>query len=290
MNKTGRNIDCPCGSGKKYKKCCLYKSVTSPSKLKNVDLSKGTLVKTLTDELFQPVRLYYTIYNKPKLIAHFKNLKCIDYDADLDEGILMYIEEATDFNLNVAPNKIPKKAQPLIIAKLFIEDKNTLLIDLRSIERAAEIILFMDKHISQTVIKITHAAIYNKLISTSHRKFKDITNIDYDDLFNEKRITFNDPEKKISETKAIFASHKNKEEAIKALSQKTEDDAKKPLPEVEKFPIYYYEEGITHFKTACQFRQIIATQHFLGEKNFSFHDLIQELLYKNQDQFFTEDR
>ena len=27
--KIGRNEPCPCGSGKKYKKCCLNKSVTS---------------------------------------------------------------------------------------------------------------------------------------------------------------------------------------------------------------------------------------------------------------------
>jgi hypothetical protein len=28
--KIGRNKFCPCGSGKKYKKCCLNKSVTGP--------------------------------------------------------------------------------------------------------------------------------------------------------------------------------------------------------------------------------------------------------------------
>jgi uncharacterized protein YecA (UPF0149 family) len=26
--KTGRNEPCPCGSGKKFKKCCLFKEVT----------------------------------------------------------------------------------------------------------------------------------------------------------------------------------------------------------------------------------------------------------------------
>ena len=27
MNKVGRNDPCPCGSGKKYKKCCIDKPV-----------------------------------------------------------------------------------------------------------------------------------------------------------------------------------------------------------------------------------------------------------------------
>ncbi|WP_423785753.1 SEC-C metal-binding domain-containing protein [Gimesia maris] len=33
MKKTGRNESCPCGSGKKYKKCCLLKK---PENRKNI--------------------------------------------------------------------------------------------------------------------------------------------------------------------------------------------------------------------------------------------------------------
>jgi len=29
-NKIGRNMPCPCGSGKKYKKCCLNKREYTP--------------------------------------------------------------------------------------------------------------------------------------------------------------------------------------------------------------------------------------------------------------------
>ncbi len=28
VEKIGRNDPCPCGSGKKFKKCCLYKNIT----------------------------------------------------------------------------------------------------------------------------------------------------------------------------------------------------------------------------------------------------------------------
>ena len=42
----GRNDPCPCGSGKKYKKCCMQKSQIKPAsqRLKNVkriEVSKG---------------------------------------------------------------------------------------------------------------------------------------------------------------------------------------------------------------------------------------------------------
>jgi len=32
--KTGRNEKCPCGSGKKYKKCCLLKDENAEAQLK----------------------------------------------------------------------------------------------------------------------------------------------------------------------------------------------------------------------------------------------------------------
>ena len=40
MRKLGRNQPCPCGSGKKYKKCCLHNPET-----------KGTIVYTDLDQL-----------------------------------------------------------------------------------------------------------------------------------------------------------------------------------------------------------------------------------------------
>ena len=44
MKKIGRNEPCPCGSGKKYKKCCLNKLET-----------KGTIVYTDIDQLSNKV-------------------------------------------------------------------------------------------------------------------------------------------------------------------------------------------------------------------------------------------
>ena len=38
--KVGRNDPCPCGSGKKYKKCCLGKNVVS-SDFCNIGVSMG---------------------------------------------------------------------------------------------------------------------------------------------------------------------------------------------------------------------------------------------------------
>ena len=77
MSKNGRNDSCVCGSGKKYKKCCLSRGIIIPHANieKNNRLGK-TLVKTLTDELFQPMRLYYIVHNQEQLVSCFQHLKC----------------------------------------------------------------------------------------------------------------------------------------------------------------------------------------------------------------------
>ena len=42
--KIGRNQPCPCGSGKKYKKCCLNKSREDNKNSKNPEISKELLI------------------------------------------------------------------------------------------------------------------------------------------------------------------------------------------------------------------------------------------------------
>jgi hypothetical protein len=241
------------------------------------------LVKTLTNELFQPMRLYYVIHNKTELIIYFKQLKCINHSSYLDNWMLMYTEEAAHIELKVSPNKIPKEARPLVIGALYIKDKKTLLIDVRSVERAEKIIEFVDRKIPRSIIEITHTAIYNKLVVASPNDPESVRDIDYDEIFDDQRMVVIDPEKTLQEMKAISEKYNDKSEVIKAIAQKSEEDFKKPLPEVEKFPIHFYEEGISGFRATCQFHQAIAVQHFLGNKDFSYYDLIQQVVYKNVD-------
>lgn len=273
MTKQSRNQVCSCGSGKKYKKCCLYKAIGSPVKIDR-NQSRILLVKTLTDELFQPMRLYYTVHDGEQLKVQLGQLKCIDYNSELEDWTVRYEDEAASIDLKVSPSEVPAQAQPLIIATIYMDNNELMLIDVRSIERAARIIEFINKYISRDFAEMTHAAIYNKLITTTQQDAKDL---DFDDVFNENRITVIDPEKTLSELKANAAQYEDKQQAMEAALKKSQENAKKPLPEVEKFPTHYYEDGIGHFETMCRLRQAIATQHFLGRKDFTFYDLMQEL-------------
>jgi hypothetical protein len=62
------------------------------------------------------------------------------------------------------------------------------------------------------------------------------------------------------------------------INQGNEEMSKKPLPEVERFPTLYYEEGIGGLQLSLRVRHIIACQHWLGNADYSFHDLMHEIM------------
>jgi hypothetical protein len=84
----------------------------------------------------------------------------------------------------------------------------------------------------------------------------------------------------------ITEEYQDKDERIQAMMDKTREDSKKPLPKVEKFPVYFYEEGIEHFSMSCRMRQVIAMKHYSGETNYSFYDLTQEFFTKKLGKHF----
>ena len=96
-------------------------------------------------------------------------------------------------------------------------------------------------------------------------------------------MTVIDPETTIREMNEFAEKYDNSEDRLQALMERTQENAKKPLPKVEKFPVHFYEEGIESFSTSCQMRQMIAMKHYYGETNYSFYDLTQEFFKKNLD-------
>ena len=283
MIKTGRNAPCICGSEKKYKKCCLYRGVSVPVSGTDSKTSGNILVKTLTDEFFQPVRLYYIIHNEIGLQEIFNQLKCFEYDAILNDWTIRYSDEAANIGLKVPPEKIPPQAQPLIIATIFIENKQAMLIDVRSIERAARVIEFINNHVPREIAEVTHASIYNELITATNNNPESLRDIDYDELFSDENITVIDPESHFLEAETLASQYEDKAEVFAIMTRRVQEKAKQPLPRAEKFPVYFYDEGIQHFETAFKMRQHIAAEHFFGNKDFSFYDLIHNLVSKNQD-------
>jgi hypothetical protein len=47
------------------------------------------------------------------------------------------------------------------------------------------------------------------------------------------------------------------------------------LPEIERFPIHFYEDGIDGFAMTLRYRQTVALQHWLGNTEYTLMDAIR---------------
>ena len=101
-----------------------------------------TLLMTLTGEIFQPVRVYYDLFDKEKAIKSIRKLRCIDYDKSKDRWVWLYSDEAKRIKLKKSYSDIPKKLRPIVLGSFFFKKENEMYLELRSTERTTEAIVF----------------------------------------------------------------------------------------------------------------------------------------------------
>ncbi len=214
-------------------------------------MEERTLLVTLTGEYFQPVRLHYRVSDRAAVLQCFQELRCVDYDATRERWVWLY--------------------DPVIIGSFFLRAEDKLILDLRSIERATEAILFFDKHLSRSVARVVEAEIVNRLFPIRDAQ------VTPDSIFDHQTSTYIDPEAVVQRTKDLVAGIAEPHERFRIAFEDMQSRAKEPLPEIERFPIHYYEEGIEGFRSLLQMRQMIALQHLLGNSEYSLYDVLQAM-------------
>lgn len=237
-------------------------------------MTEQSLLATGTGEFFQPVRLHYQVFDHNKLLRAFKKLRCLAPDPPQKRWVWLYEHEARDLPFKQSYAQIPKQLHPIVIGSFFLRTNQKLLLDLRSCERATEAILFFDEHLSRKLVRVTHAEVVNKLFSAESAKLTP------DSLFDQQRCTWIDPaatERRIIE---LTAHVQDPQEKLRIFMEDTEARAKQPLPEIEGFPIHFYEEGLQGFTTSLKMRQIIALQHWQGHPDYTMHDVVQLMVKK----------
>ncbi len=196
------------------------------------------LQMTMTGEVVQPIRLYYQIIDKKRLIDRFRQLRCMDFDRVNNRWVWLYSHESKMLKFQKSYSSIPKEMHPIVIGSFFLRNGDELLLDLRSFERAIEAIPFFDKHIGRSVARITYAAVVNRLFDAKEQFSPNL------DVF--------------------FCS-----------DEMTENNMDKSVPEVEEFPVHFYEDGITSIKAVLRMRQIVALEHWNGNTGCTLFDVIK---------------
>ena len=170
----------------------------------------------------------------------------------------LYDHEAKGLRFKQSYADLPKHARPIVLGSFFLRADDQLLLDLRSCERATLAIPFFDKHIPRSVARVTEAEVVNRLFSAENRTLKP------DSHFDHQPSTFINPQDAVERIRSLTAGIRNPLRKLKVVMDDMEANAKQPLPEIERFPVHYYEDGIQGFATALRFRQIVALEHWLG--------------------------
>jgi hypothetical protein len=97
-------------------------------------------------------------------------------------------------------------------------------------------------------------------------------------IFDTQQATVCDPEALVRQIAELVAHIQDTQEKFRVAEEYMHARSREPLPEVERFPIHFYEDGIRSLETALKMRQIIAFQHFLGNTGYSRYDVIQEMV------------
>jgi hypothetical protein len=237
-------------------------------------VSEKTLLATMTGEPFQPVRLHYTVFDRKALLRAFKKLRCVDRDPTRLRWVWLYDFEARNLPFEQSYAQIPRQHHPIVIGSFIPRSEDKMVLDLRSWERAVLAIPFFDKHIPRSAAKVTEAEVVNRLFSSEEAQ------ITPDQLFDRQETPAADPEAVLREIAEQVAVVQDPQEKLALATESLEARAKRPLPEIERFPIHFYEEGIQTFETTLKMRRIIAYQHWLGNTSYSMHNIIQEMLQR----------
>jgi hypothetical protein len=230
------------------------------------------VLSTITGELFQPVRLHYQLFEQQALERAFEKLRCTQYDAQGRRWVWLFDHEAKQINLPKAYSTISKALHPIVIGSFFVRQADRLILDLRSCERAVEAIPFFDKHLPRRAAKVWQVEVVNRLFPVAGNEALTPAR-----LFDQGTSTFVDPAAADQRMFDLTAPVQDPEEKMRILIEDSERRGKQPLPEIERFPIHYYEEGIQGLEMTLRLRQIVALQHWLGNADYSMFDAIQEM-------------
>jgi hypothetical protein len=231
------------------------------------------LLATMTGEHFQPVRLHYRVRDRTGLSRAFEKLRCLDYDPTRKRWVWLYDHEAKRLRFPRSYAQFPKELRPIVIGSFFLRSKETLLLDLRSCERAMAAIPFFDTHLPRRLVELEDAEVVNRLFPATKENLK----LTPDALFDARIGTGIDPEALVQRLAEKTAHARDPQEKITIALEDLKSRAREPLPEVERFPVHYATDGMGGFELAVRLRQMVAMQHWLGHPEYTLGDAIQSL-------------
>jgi hypothetical protein len=200
----------------------------------------------------------------------------MERDPTQPRWLWLYDFETRALSFQKSCEEIPRDHHPIVIGYFLPKSEDWMVLDLRSFDRAWQAIPFFDRYIPRNVARVTRAEVVNRLFSA------DEFAVTPDKLFDRPQPPARDPEAVLRTIAEEVRRIGDPGERVQAAAERIEAESKCPSPEIEQFPIHFYEEGIQNFETALKLRQIIAHQHWLGNTSYSMYDIIQEMMGRTE--------
>lgn len=245
------------------------------------------LLRTLTGEPFQFVRLYGKIHNLKIWQGRFRRLKSIQYQADQDVWLWRYCHEAEVFEFPLTAKAVAKPYRPAILATM-VQQGDDLVITLHSSERAIAMATFLMEKLNRRVFELNRFRVVNRFYSraVSTNPESDQPDelrliLDEEALFNPSDLRVLSDEKFEAQVKEIAAQYDDEAERMAAINQFLEAESQRPTPSAEDLPFHGYDEGIDHLMLMLQMRQVVTFEHWKGNTNFTQMDAINRAMDLN---------
>lgn len=244
------------------------------------DLDSSTLLMTITEEFFQPARIYYDVYDQVTLQNIFLDLKCMDYDDQKKRWVWNYTDEAKTIHFKRAWSELPKETHPLVIGSLYAPKENQMYIDVNSFERVPAAVHFFSNQIDQKIAQVTHMQLYNKISRVRHGI------PDHHKLFEEILSHRPDPD---AEMHALITKAKesgNLEKLRDQFLKEQYEKSKHKMATIETMKIYYdighEEDCFETIQTGLRMRTAVALEHDRGNTDFTFSDFLNRAFNLNE--------
>jgi len=234
--------------------------------------SEKQLLMTMTGEIHQPVRLYYQVFDQAAVLKVFAKLRCMDEDHDNHRWVWLYHGEAKKLKFQTSYAAIPKKMRPIVLGSFRFGNTEDMSLDVRSWERATQAVVFFDRYLKRSIAQVTHAAIVNRLFASTPSGLPEL-----EDLFAPEQVTEIDGEAMLRRATESLQTIQDPGQRMAMAIAMMEQQSNERLPEVEKFPVHFYEDGITSFENALRLRQIVAFEHWQGHTDYTLGDIIRQV-------------
>ncbi|MCU0662669.1 MAG: SEC-C domain-containing protein [Myxococcota bacterium] len=236
------------------------------------ETQKRTLLATMTNEPFQPVRIYYTVPEREFVVRKFKKLECI-LEAP-EEQCWQWLFDGESASLRFGDrgyDDIPLDRRPIILGRVRFPNGNRMTLETNSILRAIAGARFFGPRLGSDVVAM-RCRVVNRLFDAGEGPMnKLMESLDQD-------ATVIDPREAEIAIRREFKGARPGQDAKSAIAEFVDRIVKsgEDVPTVEDFPLHHEEEtsDFLNLANTLQLRFVRAFEHWRGNTHLTMASII----------------